>query len=188
MYIYSSKLGTKFQFSIKFYSQHFIAVIFAFPQFLFRDVYSRSVCWIFARSCTENCSKSGWKINGGNITKRRRQETSRVMDKMNEGSDASAFVKTDVKFWITRERERKRKGLLTSVQFLREIMRSSREGTSEERSLNIKGTKGQKIIGLNLNNYINTPSRIIICRPTQIYNLQDFDFGKNIFLTPSYPI
>lgn len=38
-YIYSSKLGTKFQFSIKFYSQHFIAVIFAFPQFLFRDVY-----------------------------------------------------------------------------------------------------------------------------------------------------
>lgn len=27
------------------------------------------------------------------------------MDKMNEGSDASAFVKTDVKFWISRERE-----------------------------------------------------------------------------------
>lgn len=30
------------------------------------------------------------------------------MDKMNEGSDASAFVKTDVKFWITRERGRER--------------------------------------------------------------------------------
>lgn len=29
-----------------------------------------------------------------------------MMDKMNEGSDAS--VKTDVKFWITREREREK--------------------------------------------------------------------------------
>lgn len=186
MYIYSSKLGTKFQFSIKFYSQHFIAVIFAFPQFLFRDVYSRSVCWIFARSCTENCSKSGWKINGGNITKRRRQETSRVMDKMNEGSDASAFVKTDVKFWIMREREEE-KGF-TYVGAIPTWDNEKQQGGDEERSLNIKGTKGQKIIGLNLNNYINTPSRIIICRPTQIYNLQDFDFGRNIFLTPSYPI
>lgn len=74
-----------------------------------------------------------------------------MMDKMNEGSDASASdVKTDVKFWITRERERKRKGLLTSLPFLREIMRGVRGETNEKESLNIKGTKGQRWKGNEL--------------------------------------
>lgn len=87
------------------------------------------------------------------------------MDKMNEGSDASAFVKTDVKFWITREKERE-EGFTYVGAFLREIMRGIRRGTNEERSLwpeykrgEIKERKARrvktrvKITGLN---YVNT--------------------------------
>ena len=100
---------------------------YTFLQFLFRVFF-----WYGEFSCIENCSKSPWEINGGNI-KKRSVWWIKWMRK---------FVKTDVKFWITREREKK--GLLTSVQFLNEVMRGIKEeGWTRKGAcgLNIKGAK-----------------------------------------------
>lgn len=72
------------------------------------------------------------------------------MDKMNEGSDASAFVKTDVKFWITRKREREEEKGFTYVGAIPTRDNEKQQGgdergkESEYKRGEIKERKGRK--------------------------------------------
>lgn len=99
----------------------------------FYFAYSLDRCGGFsARSvCRKLFQESPWKINGGNITNAGRK---RRVWWIKWTREATRAWKPMWSFGL-REKERERKGLLTSLQFLREIMRGIRGETNEEESL-----------------------------------------------------